>query len=89
MAGIEGLLKKDKKEEKDKKNKTYQSGIRFTRETHRLLNTIVRHYESEYEKDQEAFKKKHNLTRKPTQNFVINMALPLLAKNIGIKEITK
>ena len=72
------------KPSKNEKGKTYQSGVRFTASTHKLLNKIKRHYEELYEDDPK-FRIKNNLTRKPNQNFVISEALDLLAKKLKIE----
>ncbi len=85
MSGINNLLNKKKGQEpKVEIGKTFQSGIRFTPETKKLLNKIKRYYEDLYEEDPD-FKKKHNLKRKPTQDFVISEALPLLANKLKIE----
>lgn len=71
----------NKKPAKKEEGKTYQSGVRFTLRTHKLLNKIKRYYEGVYEDDPN-FKIKYNLSRKPNQDFVINEALDLLAKKL-------
>lgn len=84
MSGINNLLnKKNDQEPKKEVGKTFQSGIRFTPETKKLLNKIKRYYEDLYDEDPD-FKNKHNLIRKPNQDFVISEALPLLAKKLKL-----
>ncbi len=68
----------------DKKEGAKQSGIRLTNTTRRHLNILLRHYQTQYEKDPIEFKNEFNFDKKPTQDFMVHQAIITLAKEKGV-----